>query len=111
MGARERVSVCVYLHCRAAGRIGKWRRSADSVSLGVATISRLLKIMGLFCKRALSKRPYSAKETYNFKEPTSRSYTPYVRASERVREKERERERECVCVCVFSFPLSRALFQ
>jgi len=36
-------------------------------------ISRLLKIIGLFCKRALSKRPYSAKETYNFKEPTNRS--------------------------------------
>ena len=32
---------------------------------GVATISRLLKIKGLFCKRALSKRLYSAKETCN----------------------------------------------
>jgi len=39
----------------------------------VATISRLLKIVGLFCKRALLKRRYSAKETYNFKEPTNRS--------------------------------------
>jgi len=37
-------------------------------SYGVATISRLLKIAGLFCKRALSKRRYSAKETYNFKQ-------------------------------------------
>jgi len=33
---------------------------------GVATISRLLKIIGLFCTRALYKRLYSAKETYNF---------------------------------------------
>jgi len=41
---------------------------------GVATISRLLKITGLFCKRALSKRRYSAKETYRFKEPTNRSH-------------------------------------
>ena len=41
---------------------------------GVATISRLLKIIGLFCKRALQKRRYSAKETYNFKEPTTRSH-------------------------------------
>jgi len=41
---------------------------------GVATISRLLKIIGLFCKRALQKRQYSAKETYNFKEPTNRSH-------------------------------------
>jgi len=44
------------------------------VCYGVATISRLLKIMGLFCKRALKKRQYSAKETYNFKEPTNRSH-------------------------------------
>jgi len=41
---------------------------------GVATISRLLKITGLFCKRALCKRWCSAKETYNFKEPTNRSH-------------------------------------
>jgi len=40
----------------------------------VATISRHLNITGLFCKRALWKRRYSAKETYNFKEPTNRSY-------------------------------------
>ena len=38
---------------------------------GVATISSLLKILGLFHKRALYKRRYSAKETYNFKEPTN----------------------------------------
>jgi len=30
--------------------------------------------MGLFCKRALKKRQYSTKETYNFKEPTNRSH-------------------------------------
>jgi len=36
----------------------------------VASISRLLTIIRLFCKRALQKRLYSAKETYNFKEPT-----------------------------------------
>ena len=35
----------------------------------VATISRLLKITGLFCKRALQNSQYSANETYNFKEP------------------------------------------
>jgi len=32
-----------------------------------------IKIKGLFCKRALSKRRYSAKETYNFIDPTDRS--------------------------------------
>ena len=41
---------------------------------GVATNSRLLKITGLFCKRDLKKRRYSAKETYNFEEPTNRSH-------------------------------------
>ena len=41
---------------------------------GVAMISRLVKIVGLFCKRALIKRWYSAKDTYHFKEPTRRSH-------------------------------------
>jgi len=31
-------------------------------------------MIGLFCKRALKKRLYSAKETYDFKEPTNRSH-------------------------------------
>ena len=41
---------------------------------GVVMISRLLKIIRLFCKRALLKRRYSAKETYDFKEPTNRGH-------------------------------------
>ena len=41
---------------------------------GVAMTSRLLQIIGLFCKRALLKRLYSAKETYNFREPVNRSH-------------------------------------
>jgi len=40
----------------------------------VASISRLLEIIGLFCKRDPEKRRYSAKETYNFKAPTNRSH-------------------------------------
>jgi len=47
-------------------------------SYGVATISRLLKIICLFCKRALLKRRYSAKETYDFKELTNRSHPIHV---------------------------------
>ena len=50
---------CAHLHC-------VYRASHD---YKVATMSRLLKIIGLFCKRALWKRRYSAKETYNLKEP------------------------------------------
>jgi len=53
--------------------------TVEDVFYGVATISRLLKIIGLFWKRALQKRLYSAKETYNFKEPTNRSH-PIVTA-------------------------------
>jgi len=44
----------------------------------VATISGLLKMVGLFCKRALSKRLYSAKETYNLKESTNRSHPIHI---------------------------------
>jgi len=40
-------------------------------------ISRLLKIIGLFCKRALQKRPIFSKETCYFKEPTNRSNLIY----------------------------------
>jgi len=56
---------------------------------GVATISRLLKSIGLFCKRALSKRRYSAKETCNSKEPTNRSHPICIG--------ETTKEKECMC--------------
>jgi len=50
-----------------------------AMAYGVATISRLLQIIGVFCKRALWKRLYSAKETYNFKEPTRRSHSIWLK--------------------------------
>ena len=34
-------------------------------------------MIGLFCKSALRKRRYSAKETYNFIDPTDRSHPIY----------------------------------
>ena len=40
----------------------------------MATISKLLKIIALLCKRALYMTLYSAKKTYNLKEPTNRSH-------------------------------------
>ena len=43
-------------------------------SYGVATMSRILKNIGLFCKRDLQKRPIFCKETYIFKHPTHRSH-------------------------------------
>jgi len=39
-----------------------------------ATMSMLLQIIGLFCKRALLMKQYSVEETYNFKEPTNRNH-------------------------------------
>ena len=41
---------------------------------GLATMGRLLKTSGLFCKRALLKRLCCAKETYNFEASTHRSH-------------------------------------
>ena len=49
-------------------------RDAMTCWHGVATISRLLKMIGLFCKRNLEKRLYSAKETCNFREPSYHSH-------------------------------------
>jgi len=40
----------------------------------VALASRIDKIIGLFCKRALLKRRYSAKDTYDFIDPTDHSH-------------------------------------
>jgi len=51
-------------------------------------ISRLLKITGLFCKRALWKRRYSANETYNLKEPTNSCCVPWLWAIKSVGERE-----------------------
>ena len=41
---------------------------------GVATISKLLKIIGLFCRISSLAKGSFAKETYNFKEPTDCSH-------------------------------------
>ena len=48
--------------------------STELYTYGVATISRMLKNIGLFCKRDLQKRPIFCKETYIFKHPTHRSH-------------------------------------
>jgi len=59
-----------------------YTESASTVShdccYGVASVSRIDKIIGLFCKRALQKRHYSAKETYNLIDSTNRSHPIYI---------------------------------
>jgi len=52
--------------------------SSSSWFYGVASVSRIDKIVGLFCKRALLKRRYSAKETFNFIDPTDRSHPIFL---------------------------------
>jgi len=56
---REREFVCV--------KEGVCVRERDATMYGVATMSRMLKNIGLFCKRALQKRPVFCKETCIFK--------------------------------------------
>ena len=48
--------------------------SHTNVSYGVATMSRLHKITGLFCRISSILQGSFAKETYHFKEPTNRSH-------------------------------------
>jgi len=50
-------------------------------SYGMATISRLLKIIRLFCRISSLLQGSFAKETYNFKEPTSYSHPIYWSSS------------------------------
>ena len=76
-GVRECVSVCVYV----CVYIYIMLSICVCVCLRVCLFAcvcmkdgKLLKSIGLFCKRVLSKRRYSAKETYNFKELTNRSH-------------------------------------
>jgi len=45
---------------------------------GVALASRIDKIIGFFCKRALCKWLYSAKDTYNLIDPTDHSHPIYT---------------------------------
>ena len=45
----------------------------------MATISRLLKIRGLFCRLSSLLKGSFAKESYNFKEPTNRSHPVWPR--------------------------------
>jgi len=51
------------------------RRPIECIAeCGVAVVSMIDKIIGLFCTRALQKRRYSAKETFNIIDPTDHSH-------------------------------------
>ena len=53
---------------------------------GVALVSSIDKIIGLFCKRALQKSQYSAKETYNLIDSTIRSHPMKDRETHQLKE-------------------------
>ena len=55
-----------HLRHRYGIHLSRTRHLAAIPPYGVATTSSLLKIIGLFYKRAVYKRRYSSKETYNF---------------------------------------------
>jgi len=59
-----------------------WMRHAFAqMAYVVATISRLLRMIGLFCRRSSLLLGSVAKETYSFKEPTTHSHPIHVNAS------------------------------
>jgi len=66
--------ICKYAYTTQHTEAMRYKKRSRHSNGWVATISRLLKITSLFSKRDLQKRRYSAKETYNFKEPTKRSH-------------------------------------
>jgi len=63
--------------CKYQPPFATFRMSFRTFRHGVATISRLLTNIRIFCKRALKKRAYSAKETYDFKEPAHWATPPH----------------------------------
>jgi len=64
-----RLCVCMYVYVHVCMHVYVFR-----YRYGVATISRLLKIIGLFCRISSLLQGSFAKETYNFKELTNRSH-------------------------------------
>jgi len=73
-------SVCTYIYmyvCMHMVFLDSFMYAYDNYA--VATISRLLKNLGLFCRISSLSQGSFAKETYDFKEPTNRSH-PTVHA-------------------------------
>jgi len=88
--------IYLYIHIYINNELGLWL----AFDYGLVTISRLLKIIGLFCKRAPSKRSHSAKETNDFKEPTNRSH-PIVKC--KVIEPMRRTNSICIYICMYIY--------
>jgi len=61
-------------HCNTLQFLSRHVPDRQCQHYGVATISRLLKIIGLFCRILSLLQVSFAKETYNFEEPTNRCH-------------------------------------
>ena len=86
--SQSRLHVRVYCKCVRIACVRERVRNDDSkqvqcvnIRYGVALVSRIDKIIGLFRKRTLQKRLYSAKETYNLIDPltVATAYTNLVK--------------------------------
>jgi len=60
------LAVCLY--------ITRAHQHTETAYMNMAYVSRIDKIIGLFCKRDLQKRLYCTKETYSFIDPTDCSH-------------------------------------
>jgi len=69
-----RVCVCIFVCLRVFASVYVVVFVCWCNAYGVASVSRIVTIIGLFCKRALLKRQYSANETYNLIDPTDCSH-------------------------------------
>ena len=67
------IHVCICLYIYAYTYI-HYKYAYNYIRYGMATITRLLEIIGLFCRISSLLCGSFAKETYNFKEPTNRSH-------------------------------------
>ena len=67
------VYIYVYMYAFTHTQTHKQTDTKCLYIYGVATISKLLKITGLFCRISSVLQGSYAKETYNLKEPTNRS--------------------------------------
>ena len=75
MGRTNSIPVTTYEPSHGTLCFGPYSARHGTISgHGVATISRLLKIEGLFCRMSSLLYVYFTKETYNCKEPTNRSH-------------------------------------
>ena len=96
-------TVCVYIYITC---IHTHLFLSSICDYGVATISRLLKMIRLFCRISSLLYGSFAKETYNFKEPTSHSH-PIPRTFAYIR----TRKDVWSCACGFAHSLIMELIE